>query len=65
MNDRAGEAPPEEREARARVAELERRIHILEAEDEDAFGRFTRFDWWICSVGAVLLPLLLLVWFRP
>jgi hypothetical protein len=50
---------------RARVVELERRIHIIEAQDDDAFGRFTHWDWWICTLGAILLPILLLIWFRP
>jgi hypothetical protein len=50
---------------RARVAELERRIRILDAQDDAAFGRFTSWDWWICTLGAVLLPILLLIWFRP
>ena len=50
---------------RERVVELERRIRMLESEDERAFGRFTRLDWWLCFVGAVVLPILALIWFRP
>ena len=48
---------------RERLAELEGRIRSLESEDE--FGRFTGFDWWLCFVGAVVIPALALIWFRP
>ncbi|MBW2421536.1 MAG: hypothetical protein JRH19_23550 [Deltaproteobacteria bacterium] len=45
--------------------ELERRIEELEARDEAAFGRFTAWDWTLCTVFALVLPLLALWWFAP
>lgn len=52
---RAGEDP--------RVAELVRRIETLERLDEESLGTFTRLDWWICTVLAVVLPVVVLWWF--
>jgi hypothetical protein len=49
----------------SRARELERRIEELEAQDEAAFGHFTRVDWTVCIVFAVLLPLLGAWWFAP
>jgi hypothetical protein len=45
------------------VEELERRIDELESLDDDAFGGFTRLDWVICTIGALALPYLALLWF--
>ena len=41
-----------------RVRELERRIQELEAHDEAAFGHFTAWDWIVCTVFGLALPLL-------
>jgi hypothetical protein len=43
-----------------RVRELQRRIEILEAQDEAEFGQFTSWDWTLCTVCCVALPLLLI-----
>jgi hypothetical protein len=40
-----------------RIAELERRIALLDAEPEERFGRFTAIDWAVVWVFAVALPL--------
>jgi len=45
-----------------RVRELERRIQELETVDEAAFGRFTAWDWTICIVFGLALPLLGIWW---
>ena len=45
------------------VEELERRIDELEGLDEEAFGQFTALDWVICTIGALALPYLALLWF--
>jgi len=47
-----------------RLRELERRIEILEAHDDAAFGRFTAWDWTVCTVFGLLLPLWA-VWWWP
>jgi len=49
----------------ARVHELERRIEELESADEAAFGHFTTWDWALCIVFSVAMPLLLVWWFAP
>ena len=41
-----------------RRVELERRIALLEAAEDDSFGRFTRVDWLILWVFAVAVPVL-------
>lgn len=46
-----------------RVRELERRIEELEAQDEAAFGQFTRWDWTLCTVFCFVLPMLGFLWF--
>jgi len=48
-----------------REHELERRIEELEASDEAAFGYFTAWDWALCIVFAVVMPLLLVWRFAP
>ena len=45
------------------VEDLERRIEILEALDDDAVGRFSGWDWLVCLVGAVIGPALAMWWF--
>ena len=45
-----------------RVRELARRIDELEAHDEAAFGRFTAWDWTVCTVFGLALPLLAIWW---
>jgi len=47
------------------VAELERRIRELDEHEEDEFGNFSRFDWLILLLGALVLPLLFVFWFAP
>lgn len=42
-----------------RVRELERRIEELETGDEVGFGHFTRWDWAVCVIGGVALPVLI------
>jgi hypothetical protein len=41
-----------------RGRELERRIEELETRDEAAFGHFTAWDWTVCTVFALAVPLL-------
>ena len=48
-----------------RVRELERRIEELEAHDETAFGHFTAWDWTVCIVFGLALPLLALWRWAP
>jgi len=43
------------------VEDLERRIEILENLDDAEFGSFTRIDYIILIIGAVLLPTLALI----
>ena len=45
------------------VEDLERRIEAMEALDDSELGRFTAWDWVICVVGSVLIPVVLLWWF--
>ena len=45
------------------VDDLASRIDELEGLDESAFGNFTVLDWVICVLGAVVIPVLALVWF--
>ena len=45
-----------------RRRELERRIEELEAYDEAAFGHFTAWDWIVCTVFCLGLPLLAILW---
>ena len=46
----------------AQVAELHRRIRLLEAEDDADFGAFTAVDWLVCVLGALVIPALVLLW---
>jgi hypothetical protein len=48
-----------------RQRELERRIEALESSDEAAFGGFTAWDWTVCTVFCVVLPLLVVWRFAP
>ena len=45
-----------------RVRELERRIEELEAQDDAAFGQFTAWDWTVCTLFGLGLPLLMIWW---
>ncbi len=45
------------------VCELERRIELLERLDESIPGDFTRWDWLLCVLGAMIVPCLALWWF--
>ncbi len=45
------------------VEELERRIEKIEAQGDDAIGRFTGWDWLLCVLGAVVVPALAMWWF--
>jgi hypothetical protein len=44
------------------LEELERRIETLESLDESEFGEFTRRDWVVCVLGALVIPALVLLW---
>ena len=58
------DAPPSEaEEARARVAELHRRIEELEALGHAELGRFNALDWLVCLLGGLALPAAILLWF--
>ena len=46
----------------AHAREVERRIRELEAQDEAAFGHFTAWDWTLCTVFGLALPLLAILW---
>lgn len=48
---------------RDRIAELERRIRALEELDGATLGRFTGWDWLVCVLGGVVLPVVALWWF--
>jgi len=50
-------------ETNPRVLELLRRIEELEALQESALGRFTRWDWLACVLVALVLPAAALLWF--
>jgi hypothetical protein len=52
----------DERESELLRSELERRLVWMSDADEAEFGRFTRLDWWICSLCFFLLPLVLVWW---
>jgi len=56
--DPAASPPADER-----AAELERRIEELEALEESAFGRFTAWDWFVCVIGALVVPAIAAWWF--
>jgi hypothetical protein len=57
-------AAREESEARAAlVEELERRIDEIEGLDETALGSFTTWDWVLCVVGGLVLPVFAIWWF--
>lgn len=45
------------------VADLERRIEELESLDDAAFGEFTRVDWVLCILGALVVPYAIYLWF--
>lgn len=47
------------------VAELERRIRELDEHDEPDFGGFSGIDWLILLLGAVVVPILLVIRFAP
>lgn len=49
----------------ALVLELERRILELDDHDEPEFGRFSAVDWVILLLGAVVVPILLVIRFAP
>ncbi|MFQ5877839.1 MAG: hypothetical protein ACE5JH_09175 [Acidobacteriota bacterium] len=55
-------AGPDDVAGRVIRRELERRLALLDAADESAFGRFTALDWMFCVVAFVILPLLLVWW---
>lgn len=43
------------------VQDLERRIDVLENQEESEFGSFARADYVILTIGAVILPIIALV----
>ena len=62
VSERSPESRPLDPETRERVDELEGRIRSLEAQPEDDFGHFTRWDWACCILGGLLVPVFA-VWF--
>ena len=58
MSEERASPPKLDSETRVRVAELRDRIRGLDAQPEEDFGRFTRWDWICCVVIGILLPLL-------
>lgn len=48
-----------------RVAELKRRIKILEGLGDEELGSFTRLDWIACIALGGVLPLIILYWGAP
>lgn len=65
MND-APVQPLADADAHARlVAELERRMDLLQGAPESEFGAFTATDWLLCIGGFVVIPYLLYFWFWP
>ena len=61
-------APPETTSSEGldeRVAELTRRIEILEGLGDEELGTFNRLDWAACLLLGGLLPLILLYWGAP
>lgn len=51
--------------ADALVDELEQRIRDLHERGEHEFGNFTRLDWLILLLGAVVVPVLFVIAFAP
>ena len=43
--------------------DLEKRIETIEALGDAELGGFTKIDWMLCIVGAVVIPAILLWWF--
>lgn len=62
MNERAAD---KNRADATLIAELERRIAILETDDGAGFGHFGALDWCACVLGALVLPYLAVLWFWP
>jgi hypothetical protein len=56
-------ANPDRAARELRVEDLERRIEEIEAIDEAQLGDFTSWDWIICVLGAVIVPVAALWWF--
>ena len=46
----------------AQVAELQRRIELLEAGEHEEFGAFTRMDWIACILGSIVIPVAIVLW---
>lgn len=60
--DTTSSSSREELRARTLADELERRLELFDQIDDDEFGRFTRVDWTICTVGFFVLPILIAWW---
>ena len=58
----AGSTDRETLRAEVLADELERRLEIFETIEDDEFGRFTRVDWVICTLGFFVLPILVAWW---
>ena len=67
MQSTGSESPASagERYGQAMYAELESRVAELEAMDEDAFGEFSRGEWFLCVTAFLLAPYLGYIWFWP
>jgi len=46
----------------AQLDDLHDRIETLERLDESEFGEFSRKDWVVCTLGALVIPALVLLW---
>ena len=55
-------ADPSQSVKEAQIEDLRRRIETLEALDESEFGEFNRRDWVLCTLGALVIPTLVLIW---
>jgi hypothetical protein len=55
-------SPRDARETELLTRELERRLTWISRADDDEFGRFTRLDWWICTVFFLVLPVVAVWW---
>ena len=56
-------ASPDPSIAQTRVDDLHMRIEALERLGESEIGEFSRRDWALCILGAIVIPGLVLLWF--
>ena len=53
---------PNQSAAGVQSEELLRRIETISALDDSELGEFTRRDWLICILGALVVPTLMMLW---